>query len=313
MKSDYPLSLPEDTIAVWNFSEIYTRNNCDMIQSYFHNTAQIPINMHSHLFYELNIIMEGEGWHYIENQNFDIRVGDVFILPPEIKHGYWSNENLKIFHMVLGPVFMSKYESELNLLPSYNYMFKIETLVRSNYPERLFLHLEKEDFERLSVDLEELCFLECCNYSERETLKNSKAMYVIAMLSHHMSTVRREKAQQKKTSVQMNYIVDCMEYINLNFSEKITTEMLCERFNMSRSTLLRNFKKLCNMSPSEYQLKCRLEHGKYLLETTNDTILDIALSCGFYDNSHFVKFFSKEHGINPNLYRKQIASRKSEI
>lgn len=53
-----------------------------MLFCYFHKN-DFPIQMHSHEFYEINIIAEGTGRHYIENNSYPITSGDFFIGKPK--------------------------------------------------------------------------------------------------------------------------------------------------------------------------------------------------------------------------------------
>ena len=42
---------------------------------------------------------------------------------------------------------------------------------------------------------------------------------------------------------------------------------------------------------------------------TNETVTDIAMSCGFNDISYFSKIFTREKGVSPSQYRKQDANK----
>ena len=53
-----------------------------MLFCYFHKN-DFPIQMHSHEFYEINIIAEGTGLHYIENNSYPITSGDFFHHPAQ--------------------------------------------------------------------------------------------------------------------------------------------------------------------------------------------------------------------------------------
>ena len=62
--------------------------NFFLCSAYYHDKSQIfPILMHQHSFYEINIITRGSGWHYIENQCIEAKLGSVFVISPNIKHG----------------------------------------------------------------------------------------------------------------------------------------------------------------------------------------------------------------------------------
>ena len=99
-----------------------------------------------------------------------------------------------------------------------------------------------------------------------------------------------------------------LSYIETNFAEDIVLADLCALSNMSRSTLLKQFAKLCNCSPTDYLLKTRVENSCKLLEHSDASVASIAQDCGFYDSSHFSKAFFKLKGMLPREYRAAIKS-----
>ena len=62
---------------------------------------------------------------------------------------------------------------------------------------------------------------------------------------------------------------------------------------MSRSTLLRNFKDLCGISPNQYINNYRCKKALELFETLKYTKTEIAHLCGFYDYSHMERGLKK--------------------
>ena len=63
------------------------------------------------------------------------------------------------------------------------------------------------------------------------------------------------------------------------------------------------FKQSCGSSFKEYLNSIRIEESKKLLAATDRSILDIALSIGFEDQSYFTKVFKKYTGLTPKQYR----------
>ena len=55
----------------------------------------------------------------------------------------------------------------------------------------------------------------------------------------------------------------------------------------------------------EYVLSLRVQRAQRLLTTTNQSVGEIALATGFYDQSHFTKRFNKAVGMTPLAYRKK--------
>jgi AraC-like DNA-binding protein len=77
---------------------------------------------------------------------------------------------------------------------------------------------------------------------------------------------------------------------------------LCGR---SRSHFIRAFKQSTGMPPHRWLMMQRIKRAKDLLRETNTPIAEIALTCGFSDQSHLTRVFSKAFGIGPGAWRRQ--------
>jgi AraC family transcriptional regulator len=80
---------------------------------------------------------------------------------------------------------------------------------------------------------------------------------------------------------------------------------LAELCGLSRSHFIRAFKQVTGMPPHRWLLMHRAKHAKDLLRGTNLSIADIAVVCGFADQSHLTRVFSKAFSINPGAWRRQ--------
>ncbi|NJL51156.1 MAG: helix-turn-helix domain-containing protein [Hydrococcus sp. SU_1_0] len=58
------------------------------------------------------------------------------------------------------------------------------------------------------------------------------------------------------------------------------------------------------MTPYDYVLQLRVKRAKKLLQSSDLPICDVALECGFGNQSHLAKHFRKKLGITPMNYRK---------
>jgi len=94
-------------------------------------------------------------------------------------------------------------------------------------------------------------------------------------------------------------------YIQANYSEKIEIATLAKIAHLSISQLERRFKKLFKITPLKYIHQVRLHAATRLLSTTRNSIGNISIDCGFYDQSHFTRQFKTSHGISPLEYRKK--------
>src|SRR3984893_17823615 len=74
---------------------------------------------------------------------------------------------------------------------------------------------------------------------------------------------------------------------------------------LSRSYFVRAFKQITGMPPHRWLLMHRVKRAKDLLRGTKLPIADIAVACGFADQSHLTRVFSKAFGISPAAWRRQ--------
>ena len=71
----------------------------------------------------------------------------------------------------------------------------------------------------------------------------------------------------------------------------------------STSHFMRFFKSAMGTSFTSYLSSYRLSMAARLLMLTNDSILDIALSCGYENLSYFNRLFRRKFGVTPGQYR----------
>jgi AraC family transcriptional regulator len=67
--------------------------------------------------------------------------------------------------------------------------------------------------------------------------------------------------------------------------------------------LIRTFRRFHRCTPAEFARIHRLERAAQLLARTRQPIVDVALECGFSDQSHFTKHFHRAFGVAPGKYR----------
>ena len=99
-----------------------------------------------------------------------------------------------------------------------------------------------------------------------------------------------------------------LDYISRHFTEDLSIDALAQSANMSLTHFRRVFSTLLGITPVKYISRLRLNEARKRLENTDDTITDIAVSTGFWDQSHFVKSFKQTFGETPNSYRKRHRS-----
>ena len=277
------------------------------------------IGMHIQDFFEINIVTRGYGMHYIGEGCAAASVGDVFIIPPHVRHGYTGGKGFDVSHFIVSDGFIKHNFDILQRIPHFFTLFNAEPLMRAQSEDgALHLKLENERFSKLLPYLYEMYanhkdmrlyywdkISECREISTLAIAKNiGLALYVITQLceAYGEYTNKVSKATESRDANFMNTI----SLIHEKYSEKISLAELAKTARLSRSAFIKRFKTITGMTPSDYIIKQRLDAAENMLINTGYSVADIAFKSGFYDSSHFSRSFSKSRGISPSEYREKI-------
>lgn len=103
-------------------------------------------------------------------------------------------------------------------------------------------------------------------------------------------------------------IEPAVSYVRENFTEKVHIPDLANQVNLSVSSFERHFKKSYHMTVTEYVRHLRVQKGCDLLTRSVEKIADVALDCGYCDQSHFHRDFKRIMNTSPSKYRAQFRS-----
>lgn len=127
-----------------------------------------------------------------------------------------------------------------------------------------------------------------------------------AMLTQSMLTI--EMLEPAKV-VQHERVKEMLDYLHVNYAEKIILEQLAAHVYLSREECSRLFKKMVGMSPFSYLLQYRLRKSLQLLRDSEQSITTIASTTGFSTVSYFIEKFKDYTGFSPYVYRKRFCRR----
>lgn len=96
-------------------------------------------------------------------------------------------------------------------------------------------------------------------------------------------------------------VQDVREYLDAHYSENVTLDELALLAGLSRSYLIRVFKRSVGLPPHRYLLARRIEEAQRLLRR-GETVAQTALAVGFGDQSHLHRHFTRLVAVPPGRY-----------
>lgn len=98
-----------------------------------------------------------------------------------------------------------------------------------------------------------------------------------------------------------------IDFMNANLERKVPLKELADVANLSQSHLSRLFKTQTEMSPGEYLIRLRMERARQLLATSLLSIKQVMAKVGYYNKSHFARYFRGFFHLSPSEYRKSVS------
>ena len=106
-------------------------------------------------------------------------------------------------------------------------------------------------------------------------------------------------------------IGEALDFIETHITEDITVDDIANRAYISPFYFHKGFSMLCGYSLMEYIRNRRLSLAGAELLTSDISVLELALKCGYDSPDSFSKAFSRFHGISPSAARREKAMLKT--
>lgn len=243
--------------------------------SHYHN-YNFNYPKHLHRSFELIYVKDGCIEVNINNREFKVKKDEfILILPYEI-HYFITKETSESYICVFSPEYIETFNNMLHEKYIDNPIFKLPYDFKSLIIDKLF----KDNAELL--EMKAYLYLICS-----ELIKNS-------------NIIKKDKNDYELLHTTLNYIQE-------NFTKDISLHDISKKFGYSYNYLSKYINSYLGISFSEFININRINYSMYLLKNTENTITDVAYTCGYSSIRSFNRNFLKITKITPNSYRKNLS------
>lgn len=242
--------------------------------------SNVGADAHYHSYFEIYSLTSGGGDSFIGNKLYNLRPGDVVMIPPGAIHGtHYSTE--KHGRILLNFTVHYVPESLRELILKDHYFYRCDET--GEEVSRIFREIEKENN---TPDR----FSECA---------------ISALLSKLIIMIVRYAQQEEVAIPADGFIESVIDYVQKNYRNPLPLDEIAQECNVSKVHLSRKFKDKTGIGLNRYILICRMKKAKELLLLRDRmSICEIAYECGFNDSNYFSWLFRKTFGVTPLQYRK---------
>lgn len=133
-------------------------------------------------------------------------------------------------------------------------------------------------------------------------------LYIISQLYGLLAILKQQFEAREEPSGRLgknSKLREVMLYISRHFTEELTLQQVAGHTYLSQSHLSRIFKQQIGVNFSVYLRNIRLNKAEFLLRTTDRSVTDIALECGFANTNTMIVNFKEVFQVTPGAYRRQ--------
>lgn len=200
--------------------------------------------------------------------------GDFGLCLPYDIHSYIPEKACEYWILVFSGDFVHSFSKEIAGKVGNGFVFRIKKPIEKYVKEQLINNPHPSKYT-----------LKSCLY---------------AICEEYLSAVPLTQKDAKKTEI----IVRIADYVSEKHTTHISLKDIATEFGYDYNYMSRHFKNIFNLSFTNFVNTYRLETAIELLETTNASIVEIALNSGFQSVRSFNDFFKRNLNTTPSEYRK---------
>lgn len=248
---------------------------------------------HYHPYYELYYLLSGHSRLFINHTIYYVAPGDIILITPSALHKafYGDSKKAERFTVNFTPDYVRSF-CESCLEEEFCHIF---SQVKLSIPSSL-----QPSVHELLVKMEQ----------ESRISDRYSPIQIKSLLFQFLVFLGR--CQNQKQTPQFleqgdSAIQEAAHYIYNNRRESLSLQTAAKAAHMSPTYFSKRFKEATGFGFKEYLTYLRIQDGEHLLRTTNLSVTEIGVTCGFSDGNYFGDAFKKATGLSPKQFRKTLS------
>ena len=267
-----------------------------MIQVRTH-TRFVHFPKHTHNYIELIYMCSGSTHHVVNGEDVILNQGELLFLNQKATQEiYPAGENDIAVNFIILPEFfeygLNMMETEENLLRDF-----VVGCLRGDNSESGYLHFKVSDILPIQNLIENLIWTIRNKQPNKRSINQATMGLLFLQLMNHM-----DKLETDTKGGQQKLIISVLSYIETHYRDGELSQ-LAEQLHYDIYWLSKEIKKRTGKTYTELVQAKRLNQAAYLLTTTTQSVMEIALAVGYDNISYFHRIFQNRFCMTPRKYR----------
>ena len=148
-------------------------------------------------------------------------------------------------------------------------------------------------------------------YKEFKLMDSASPLSIEGLVLEILGQMTRQKLPDSETSPP-HWLARARDFIHDHFAEPVSLATVAAAVDVDPSHLSRVFRKHFRITLGDYIRRIRIEKAMKDLRASEKSIAEVAMSVGFYDQSHFHNSFKSLLGITPAEFRRETRVSRSD-
>jgi AraC family transcriptional regulator len=134
---------------------------------------------------------------------------------------------------------------------------------------------------------------------------------VLALLSHLLDRFGdlRRPASLMKGGLSLRQKARAEAFLAANFARNVSLGEAASHCGLSRAHFARAFRQTIGIPPHQWLLRYRIDRAKAMMLDNPLSVAEVAIACGFADQSHLTRVFTRTTGLSPGAWRQEQRTR----
>ncbi|QJB57240.1 AraC family transcriptional regulator [Pseudodesulfovibrio sp. zrk46] len=256
---------------------------------------------HLHDFYVVQYVTKGRGLHVIDFQPFDIVPNSLYFVSPQQLHIWRPEGEVDGFVLAFAEEFFKTTD------PPFGSVFELEFF--NSVAHSPMLHASDEQARIIHDSLALM---------QKEFMDKNEGYASVVRAQFHILMVQLQRMfsghiEEGREAHEPSLVRQFKDMVSRHYASQLSIQDYADKLGVSVSRLNNAIKDAIGQTPGQVVRRELLLAAKRMLAHSDLNVSEICFKLNFEDPSYFGRFFKREAGVTPSVFRDQMREKYQQL